>query len=236
MLELKNVGKVYPNGTIALKNISLKIYKGEFVYIVGPSGAGKTTIFKLLTCEEKATYGQIKIGSLQINQLQKQNIPILRRQIGVVFQNYLFLDDRTIYENLKFVLTAVACPPKKIAGKISAVLKLVDLEHKSQCYPKELSIGEQQRIVIARAIINRPMILIADEPTNNLDDKNSVEIMRLFYKINQLGTTIIMATHNSTLVNTIRHRVVEIKSGKIIRDQSLGGYGSKNDESDIFII
>ena len=225
MIEFRNVSKGYNNGTEALHNINLKVEKGEFVFIVGSSGAGKSTFLKLITCEERPNEGQVLIDGQDISHIRKGKIPYVRRKMGLVFQDFRLLKDRNIYENIAFALRVTETPTRVIKKKVPAALSLVGLAQKYKSFPKELSGGEQQRIAIARAIVNNPKVLIADEPTGNLDPDNSWEIMNLLERINLQGTTVLMATHNSQIVNTLRHRVIAIENGRVVRDEAEGEYG-----------
>ena len=225
MIEMQDVLKKYSNGTTAIRNISVSINQGDFVYVVGPSGAGKSTFIKLMYREEKVTKGTLKVAGYDLLKIKNRDIPYLRREIGVVFQDYKLLSKKTVYENVAYAMQVIGKKPKEIKKRVMEVLDLVGLKHKVRVFPSELSGGEQQRVSIARAIVNMPKVLIADEPTGNLDPENSWEIMRLLDRINSQGTTIVMATHNSTIVNTIRHRVIAIENGRIIRDQAEGEYG-----------
>lgn len=225
MIEMKNVMKKYPNGTTALRDLSVNIDQGEFVYVVGPSGAGKSSFIKLMYREEKATKGEIEVCDFDLMKIKNKNVPLLRREIGIVFQDYKLLPKKTVYENIAYAMQVIGKKPREIKKRVREVLELVDLRNKEKAFPDQLSGGEQQRVAIARAIVNTPKVLIADEPTGNLDPENSWEIMKILEKINLQGTTVVMATHNSTIVNTIRHRVIAIEHGRIIRDQSEGEYG-----------
>ncbi|MBE9388018.1 cell division ATP-binding protein FtsE [Vagococcus salmoninarum] len=225
MIEMKDIMKKYSNGTTAIRNISVKIDQGEFVYVVGPSGAGKSTFIKLMYREEKATKGSLNVVGYDLMTIKNKNIPFLRREIGIVFQDYKLLHQKTVYENVAYAMQVIGKRPREIKRRVMEVLDLVGLRHKVRVFPSELSGGEQQRVAIARAIVNTPKVLIADEPTGNLDPENSWEIMKLLDKINTQGTTVVMATHNSTIVNTIRHRVLAVENGRIIRDQHEGEYG-----------
>ncbi|MGY3746480.1 cell division ATP-binding protein FtsE [Vagococcus salmoninarum] len=236
MIKLTNVLKQYDNNTWGLKGISCEIHQGEFIYLIGPSGAGKSTLIKLLTCEERLTGGQLQIGNADLGTLKDRRIPFLRRQLGIVSQEVLLINEVTVYRNLVYALQGIGVSHKLIKEKVFNALELVGMLAYKDHLPVELSQGQRQKISIARAIVNQPKIVIADEPTGNLDAKSSVEVMRIFYKLNQLGTTIMMATHNSTIVNTIRYRVIEIRNGEIIRDQKTGGYGLVDDEKDVYII
>ncbi|MGX6962172.1 cell division ATP-binding protein FtsE [Vagococcus xieshaowenii] len=225
MIEMKEVTKKYSNGTTAVRNLSIKIDQGEFVYVVGPSGAGKSTFIKLMYREEKATKGQLNVVGYDLMKIKNRNVPLLRREIGIVFQDYKLLHQKTVYENVAYAMQVIGKKPREIKRRVMEVLDLVGLRHKVRVFPNELSGGEQQRVAIARAIVNTPKLLIADEPTGNLDPENSWEIMNLLEKINIQGTTVVMATHNSNIVNTITHRVIAIENGRIIRDQLEGEYG-----------
>jgi cell division transport system ATP-binding protein len=228
MIEMKDVYKTYPNGVIALNGINVRIKQGEFVYVVGPSGAGKSTFIKMMYREEKPTSGSIMINGVNLAKLKDNKVPLLRRHIGVVFQDFKLLPKLTVYENVAFALEVIEESPKIIKKKVMEVLDLVGLKHKARFYPNELSGGEQQRVSIARSIVNSPKIVIADEPTGNLDPDNSWGIMELFETINNRGTTIVMATHNREIVNTIKKRVIAIENGKIVRDEARGEYGYDN--------
>ncbi|HJV44675.1 MAG TPA: cell division ATP-binding protein FtsE [Bacillota bacterium] len=225
MIEMVDVWKTYPNGTNALQGIDVKIDKGEFVYVVGPSGAGKSTFIKLMYREEKPSKGSIFINGFHLGKVKEGQIPKVRRSIGVVFQDYKLLTKLSVYENVAFALEVVEAPRKTIRSRVMEVLDLVKLKNKLRSFPTELSGGEQQRVSIARALINNPGTIIADEPTGNLDPETSWEIMRIFEEINRRGTTIVMATHNREIVNTMRKRVIAIEGGKIVRDQVRGDYG-----------
>ncbi|MEW9669482.1 cell division ATP-binding protein FtsE [Ammoniphilus sp. 3BR4] len=225
MIEMIDVTKTYPNGTEALKGINIKINKGEFVYVVGPSGAGKSTFIKLMYREEKPSQGKIILNGYQVDRMKERHIPRLRRSIGVVFQDYKLLPNLTVYENVAFAMEVVEAPKKQIRHRVQEVLELVKLKNKLRAYPSELSGGEQQRVSIARALVNQPGTMIADEPTGNLDPETSWEIMRIFEEVNLRGTTIVMATHNREIVNTLRKRVIAIEAGRIARDELRGDYG-----------
>ncbi|MCM3618791.1 cell division ATP-binding protein FtsE [Sutcliffiella horikoshii] len=225
MIEMQDVFKKYPNGVQAVDGININIKTGEFVYVVGPSGAGKSTFIKMMYREEKPTSGSIVIDGINLSKLKESKVPILRRNIGVVFQDFKLLEQMTVYENVAFALEVIEESPKNIKKRVMEVLDLVKLKHKARHLPNELSGGEQQRISIARSIVNNPKVMIADEPTGNLDPDTSWEIMSIFEEINQRGTTIVMATHNREIVNTIKKRVIAIENGKIVRDQAEGDYG-----------
>ncbi|CCF15966.1 cell division ATP-binding protein FtsE [Brevibacillus laterosporus GI-9] len=220
-----DVWKTYPNGTNALKGINVKIDKGEFVYVVGPSGAGKSTFIKLMYREERPTKGQIFLNGFNVSRIKERQIPNVRRSIGVVFQDFKLLPTLTVFENVAFAMEVIEANKKIIKPRVLDVLNLVKLKHKAKMLPGELSGGEQQRVALARAIVNNPSIIIADEPTGNLDPETSWDIMRLFEEINQRGTTVVMATHNREIVNTIRRRVIAIEAGEIARDEQRGEYG-----------
>lgn len=222
---MNNVYKTYSNGVKAINGISVDIKQGEFLYVVGPSGAGKSTFIKMMYREEKPTTGSINVNTISIESLRERDVPHFRRQIGVIFQNYRLMPKMTVYENVAFALEVIEEEPTVIEKRVMEVLKLVKLEHKAQSFPNELSGGEQQRVAIARAIVNNPKVVIADEPTGNLDMNTSWEIMDIFKEINEQGATVIMATHNADIVNTIRHRVIAIEGGNIVRDEAEGGYG-----------
>ncbi|RWR13570.1 cell division ATP-binding protein FtsE [Siminovitchia fortis] len=225
MIEMQDVSKKYPNGIIAVNGLDILINQGEFVYVVGPSGAGKTTFIKMVYREESPTSGKIIVNGVDISKLKNREVPYLRRNIGVVFQDFKLLPTLTVFENVAFAMEVTEHHPKEIKRRVMEVLALVGLKHKVRMLPSELSGGEQQRVSIARSIVNRPQVVIADEPTGNLDPETSWEIMNLLEEINAQGTTVIMATHNREVVNTIKHRVVAIENGIIVRDEQQGEYG-----------
>lgn len=225
MIEMQDVYKTYPNGVVALNGINVRIKQGEFVYVVGPSGAGKSTFIKMMYREEKPTSGKIIVNGVNLAKIKDSKVPLLRRNIGVVFQDFKLLPKLNVYENVAFALEVIEESPKVIRKKVMEVLDLVGLKHKIRSYPNELSGGEQQRVSIARSIVNSPKIVIADEPTGNLDPETSWGIVELFEKINDRGTTIVMATHNKEIVNATRRRVIAIENGKIVRDEAKGEYG-----------
>lgn len=225
MIKMKDVYKTYSNGVTALHGITVHIDEGEFVYVVGPSGAGKSTFVKLILREERVTTGKIIINATDLSKMKERKVPFLRREIGVVFQDFKLLSKLTIFENVAFALEVIEENKINIRSRVMAVLELVGLKNKARFYPNELSGGEQQRISIARAIVNKPKIVIADEPTGNLDPDTSWGIMRIFEEINARGTTIIMATHSKEIVNTIKKRVIAIEDGIIVRDEDRGDYG-----------
>lgn len=228
MIQLVNVSKKFANGHVALNNVNLTIENGEFVFLVGTSGAGKSTIIKLLMRELELDSGKIMINEKDITKVKRSQIPNLRRSMGVVFQDFRLLQDKTVYENVAFAMEVVEAAPKDIRRQVPMVLGMVGLSKKSKQYPHQLSGGEQQRVSIARAMVNSPSLLIADEPTGNLDPEMSVEIMKLFNEINQRGTTVLMATHDLHIVDRMKKRVVEINEGVITRDERRGGYFSEN--------
>ena len=225
MIQMKNVIKKYPNGVVATNGISIDIKQGEFVYVVGPSGAGKSTFIKLMYREEKPTSGDVIVNGINLTTLKNSRVPHLRRQLGVVFQDFKLLPRLTVYENVAFAMEVIEEQPAKIRKRVMEVLELVGLKHKARMFPSELSGGEQQRVSIARSIVNMPKVMIADEPTGNLDPETSWEIMNIFEQINARGTTVVMATHNREIVNTIRRRVIAIEGGMIVRDEYGGDYG-----------
>ena len=224
MIYFEKVTKEYPNGTTALKDINLHIKPKEFVTIVGTSGAGKSTLVKCIYLDDKPTHGKIFVGGVDLTNLKKSDVPFLRRKIGVVFQEYKLLPQKTMYENVSFALEAAGMPTKEIKNRVPKILQLVGLSSKADNFPNELSGGEQQRVGIARAVVGQPKILIADEPTGNLDPKNAWEIIELLLKINQYGTTVVMTTHNREIVNAIKKRVITINQGRVAKDQEVGRY------------
>lgn len=225
MIELRNVSMIYDDDTIALKKVSLVVKKGEFLFLVGPSGSGKSTFIKLLIKEIPPTVGDIFIAGKNICNLKASRIPQLRRNIGCVFQDYKLLPNKTVLENVAFGLEVIGKPGYLIKAQVPQVLKLVGLYDKRNSYPHQLSGGEQQRVSIARAFVNRPPILLADEPTGNLDPSTSDGIMKILSRINLIGTTVVMATHDKSIVDSMRRRVVELEEGEVIRDQKRGVYG-----------
>ncbi|WP_172198334.1 MULTISPECIES: cell division ATP-binding protein FtsE [Saccharibacillus] len=225
MIDMQDVWKTYPNGTHALQGVSLQIDRSEFVYVVGPSGAGKSTFMKLIYREEVPTKGQISVNGFNLGKLKQRNIPLLRRNIGVIFQDYRLLPKLTAYENVAFAMEVIEAPRKIMKKRVMEVLDLVGLKNKANREPAHLSGGEQQRVAIARAIVNNPSVIVADEPTGNLDPETSWGIMQLLDEINFRGTTIVMATHNKEIVNTMRKRVLAIENGHVVRDQLRGEYG-----------
>ena len=224
MVVLDHVTMQYPTGTKALDDVTFHINKGEFVFVVGSSGSGKTTLIKLLLKEMNPTSGEISVDDKQYSKLKRKEIPMLRRKIGVEFQNFRLLKDRTVFENVAFAQQVIEKPMREIRREVPATLTMVGLADRYKQFPKELSGGEQQRVALARAIVNQPEIILADEPTGNLDPKNSMEIMRLLEDINRRGTTVVVVTHNKDIVNLMQKRVITLKKGKIISDEEKGGY------------
>ena len=223
---MERVVKNYPSGTRpALDGVDVDIDKGEFVFLVGSSGSGKSTFLRLILKEEVPTSGRVHVAGKDLSTLSSWKVPALRRSIGCVFQDFRLLPNKTVFQNVAFALEVIGKPKSTIAKVVPEVLDLVGLEGKAQRMPDELSGGEQQRVAVARAFVNRPMILIADEPTGNLDPQTSVGIMKLLDRINRTGTTVVMATHDSAIVDSMRRRVVELSQGKVVRDQSRGVYG-----------
>ncbi len=224
MIELRNVRKEYPSGVEALRGVSLKIDKGEFVFIVGASGSGKSTLIKLLLKEEDATSGCVRVGDFDATTMSRKMVPYLRRSLGIVFQDFRLLPNLTIYENVAFAMHVVEAAPKMIRRQVPMMLALVGLSRKANQFPHELSGGEQQRAAMARALVNNPVVLLADEPTGNLDPETSLEIMKLLNDINRRGTTVVVATHAREIVDTMKKRVIAIDKGRIVSDQEKGGY------------
>jgi cell division transport system ATP-binding protein len=225
MIKTEHVSKVYKDSVVALENVSVEVEKSEFVFIVGPSGSGKSTFIRLLLKEEEPTRGSIHVAGKNIGNLSPWKVPFLRRNIGTVFQDFKLLPEKTVFENVAFALEVIGKPRHVVERRVPEILELVGLGDKLNNYPEELSGGEQQRVSIARAFVNRPLILLADEPTGNLDPSTSVEIMKLLDRINRTGTTVIMATHDNAIVDAMRRRVIELEKGQVIRDQARGVYG-----------
>jgi len=226
MIRLENVTKSYKGTTVALRDCSVDIAKGEFVFLVGPSGSGKSTFLRLLTKEEEPDNGQIYVAGKDIGQLNHWRVPYLRRNIGSIFQDFKLLPNKTVYENVAFALQVIGRPKHVIKSQVPQILDLVGLAKKMDNLPTELSGGEQQRVSIARAFVNRPLILLADEPTGNLDPNTTIGIMRLLDRINRTGTTVVMATHDQGIVDQMRRRVIELDRGTVVRDQARGVYGA----------
>ena len=224
MIDLKNVSFSYENGTVALRDVNIKIDNGEFVFLIGSSGAGKTTITKILMREVNVTKGNVYIDGRDITSIPDSDIPYLRRKMGVVFQDFRLLEDRTVYENVEFAMQVVGASRRDIRRRVPAVLNMVGLNYKAKMLPKQLSGGEQQRVALARALANNPPLLIADEPTGNLNPETAMEIMEIFESINAMGTTIIMATHAHDIVDAMHKRVIAIEDGHVVRDEVGGEY------------
>ena len=224
MIRLKNVSKMYPPNVVGVNGVSLHIPAGEFVSIVGQSGTGKSTLAKLMFAEERPSRGKIEIGGWDITNIANKDVPELRRQIGVVFQDFKLLPKKTVYENIAFALEVAGVAPGRIRDVVSTVLQIVNLDEKAHRYPKQLSGGEQQRVAIGRALVHSPKVLIADEPTGNLDTLNAREIINLLKKINEFGTTVVLVTHNREVVNRLKKRVVVLEDGKISSDVEEGRY------------
>lgn len=228
MIRLENVSKNYENGVEALKDVSIHIEKGEFVFIVGDSGSGKSTLVRLLLKELEPSEGTIEVDGILLNQMKRRHVPKYRRKIGCVFQEFLLLKDRDVYENVAFAQRVVETPPEKIREDVPKILSTVGLAEKSHCFSKQLSGGEQQRVALARTLVNKPSIILADEPTGNLDPKNSREIMKLLEEINESGTTVVVVTHDKEMVNMMQKRVIAMQKGVVVRDEQNAGY---DDES-----
>ncbi len=225
MIEFKNTTKIYENNVFALSNMNLDIDRGEFVFLVGPSGAGKSTFIKLLLKEVEPTTGRIIVNGEDITKIKRKDIPYYRRKIGMVFQDFRLIPTLNVYENVAFAMRVVEANQKEIRKRVPMVLAMVGLSKKYKCFPNELSGGEQQRVALARAIVNNPSMLIADEPTGNLDPETSVEIVKILNDINHAGTTIIMATHDKSIVDNMKKRVIAVEKGIIVRDEQRGRYG-----------
>ncbi|MBU3193152.1 cell division ATP-binding protein FtsE [Clostridium algidicarnis] len=228
MIEFKNVSKTYNNNVNALMNVDISIDKGEFVFLVGPSGAGKSTFIKMLIKEIEPTKGEIVISGINLSKIKRKDVPNYRRKIGMVFQDFRLIQNLNVYENVAFAMRVVEASEKEIRRRVPTVLALVGLSDKYKMFPTELSGGEQQRVSLARAMVNNPAILIADEPTGNLDPETAMEIMHILDDINRTGTTILMATHAKEIVNNMKKRVIAIEKGSIARDEKRGGYGNEN--------
>jgi cell division transport system ATP-binding protein len=224
MIEFINVHKRYEGGVEAVNNVNLFIGKGEFVFLVGPSGSGKSTLLKLMIREEKVDSGKIILNNYKVTSMKDKHVPYLRRSIGIVFQDFRLLPDKTVFENVAFAMRIVKASPRTIRRKVPMLLSLVGLSQKANSYPHELSGGEQQRVAMARALANNPLVLIADEPTGNLDPENAWEIMKILNEINMRGTTVVVATHAKDIVDSMQKRVVELDKGRILRDQQKGSY------------
>lgn len=225
MIQLTNVSKMYPNGAKALVDVNLRIGKGEFVFLVGPSGAGKSTLIRLLYREESPSRGQVSLNGKNLVRMKERDVPFLRRKIGVIFQDFKLLQHKTVLENVGFALEVLGVQKREAQVRTEKALDMVGLSRKIKSFPHELSGGEQQRVCVARAIVNDPALLMADEPTGNLDPETAWEIMDLLHNINKRGTTIVMATHAKDIVNQMKRRVVAIEQGRVARDEEKGGYG-----------
>jgi cell division transport system ATP-binding protein len=234
LVELKEVTKKYSNGTIALQDVNLKIEKGEFVFLVGHSGSGKSTLVKLLLKEEEVTEGEVCVNGYDVTSMKRSEVPYLRRSLGVVFQDFRLLQNKTVYENVAFGMLITESLPREIRRQVPMALALVGLSRKANAYPNQLSGGEQQRVALARALANNPALLIADEPTGNLDPETSFEIINLLCEVNQRGTTVIVATHEKTIVDEMKKRVISIRKGKIVRDQEKGLYKDEDKDCKIY--
>ena len=224
MIQFKNVSMIYSNGSRALTDVSFNIENGDFVFVVGPSGAGKSTLIKLLIKEIEPSEGEIIVAGRKLNEMKKKEIPYYRRNIGVVFQDFRLLPDKTVYENVAFAMEIVEASRREIRRQVPAILGMVGLASKANAYPRELSGGEQQRVSLARALVNNPSLLVADEPTGNLDPHTSRDIMKIINMVNHRGTTVIMATHAKDIVNAMKRRVITFRRGVLIRDQEKGVY------------
>lgn len=234
MVEFNQVTKIYPNGTVALKGVNLKIEKGEFVFVVGSSGSGKSTLLKLLLKEENPSEGQVFVNGYEVSAMDRYEVPYLRRGLGIVFQDFRLLPNKTVYENVAFAMQIMEALPKEIRRQVPMALALVGLSRKANAYPGQLSGGEQQRVALARALVNSPSLLIADEPTGNLDPETSLEIMKLLCEVNNRGTTVIAATHEKAIVDTFKKRVVALNRGVIVRDQQKGLYGDEDKDTQVY--
>ena len=235
MVEFKDVTKMYSNGTLALKDASFKINKGEFIFIVGSSGSGKSTLIKLILKEENPTRGEVLVNGYDVSSMDRHEVPSLRRSLGIVFQDFRLLPNKTVYDNVAFAMQITEALPKEIRRQVPMALALVGLSRKANVYPNQLSGGEQQRVALARAIVNSPALLVADEPTGNLDPDTSLEIMKLLSEINHRGTTVIVATHEKSIVDSMKKRVLAINKGEIIRDQQKGLYGDEDKNYQIHV-
>lgn len=225
MIQMTNVSKVYHNGLVALDDITINIKKGDFSFIVGPSGAGKSTFIKLLFHEVEPSSGTVIVNDHNLGDMHHSDIPYLRREIGIVFQDFRLLPNKTVYENVAFAMEVIEAPRREIQKRVHTVLELVGIRDKARLYPNQLSGGEQQRVAIARAIVNNPSLVIADEPTGNLDPDTSWEIMQILNRINSEGTTVVMVTHDKQMVDAMKKRVIAIEKGRIVRDEAEGVYG-----------
>lgn len=229
IIALDHISKQYATGVEALQDISIRIEKGEFVFVVGKSGSGKSTFIKLLLKELDPSEGKLYVGGRQVTRLKRKQISMYRRKIGVVFQDFRLLKDKTVYENIAFAQQIIGMPKRTTARNVAIMLEMVGLQGKENAYPHELSGGEQQRVAIARALINQPTILLADEPTGNLDPQNAWDIMMLLQEVNKRGTTVVVVTHNNDVVDVMQKRVITLEEGKLIRDEKKGGYQYERD-------
>jgi cell division transport system ATP-binding protein len=227
IIELDDVTKVYPGGHLAVERVSLAVGRGEFVFLVGPTGCGKSTLIKLLIRELEPTEGAVRIAGRNIGTLPDKKIPYLRRNVGTVFQDFKLLPNRTVYDNVAYALQVIGASRAEIREKVPETLRLVGLSTKVNSYPDQLSGGEQQRVSVARAFVNHPPLLLADEPSGNLDPVTSIGIMQLLYRINRTGTTVVVVTHDNSMVDKMRRRVIELYEGRIVRDETSGGYGAE---------
>ena len=232
MIRFSNVKKTSPNGTQALRGLSFELKDGEFAFLVGPSGAGKSTILSLLTAEEPISSGNLMVNGYNLNTIRPRQVPYLRRSLGIVFQDFRLIEKKTVFENMSFIMRIIGASPREMRRRIPYVLELVGLEDKINSYPGELSGGEQQRVAIARALVNNPSTIIADEPTGNLDPERSLEIMTLLERINALGTTMLVVTHEKALVNHFNKRVIHIKDGVVVGDEEDGFYIYENTDKE----
>lgn len=228
MIEFKNVSKVYDNNVKALSNVNIKIDAGDFVFLVGPSGAGKSTFVKMLLKEIEPSEGQIIVDGIELSKIKRKKVPFHRRKIGMVFQDFRLIPSLNVYENIAFAMRVLEASPSEIKKQVPIALSLVGLSNKQKMFPNQLSGGEQQRVSIARAIVNKPLVLIADEPTGNLDPETAKEIMALIEDINRSGTTVVMATHAKEIVDDMQKRVIAIEKGQVVRDEEKGGYEYEN--------
>ena len=228
MIEFKNVSKVYDNNVKALSNVNIKIDAGDFVFLVGPSGAGKSTFVKMLLKEIEPSEGQIIVDGIELSKIKRKKGPVHRRKIGMVFQDFRLIPSLNVYENVAFAMRVLEASPSEIKKQVPIALSLVGLSNKQKMFPNQLSGGEQQRVSIARAIVNKPLVLIADEPTGNLDPETAKEIMALIEDINRSGTTVVMATHAKEIVDDMQKRVIAIEKGQVVRDEEKGGYEYEN--------
>ena len=224
VVELRDATVVYPGGHVALERVSLEINRGEFAFVVGPTGCGKSTLIKMLIREVEAASGKVYIAGRDIERMSDHKVPLLRRRIGTVFQDFKLLPNRTVYDNVAYALQVIGAPRSEIRQQVPEILRLVGLQAKIHNYPDQLSGGEQQRVSIARAFVNHPPLLLADEPTGNLDPETSIGIMQLLYRINRTGTTVLVVTHDSGLVDKMRRRVIALEEGRLVRDEAISGY------------